>query len=418
MLWNIKGGRVLWRLQQAFGRLPPSCQEHRFQWTTVFPASAFQQIFDEPCSLTASVFEGAPLSGLSPSMRGKLLARVAQNIDAELHPRSYVSEATPGLCVNGARRGCNNAEYDWHRDALRIECKSSQMHWDSCHNYWKFRFQGIKFPYDGMRCEAAFDELHLVFYTPRRLYLYRHDLVLGVSSTGKETSSQGHQIQIVGPKRERDWCLALEQILVKLDSLTNTCQHIVNLPLDNDRLNFPAVSSSTLRKRLAYSTVPLADLSPSVRGARIEALVRALEGKLQPFANISDVTVGRRTNGTRRSHHHAEYDWNRNGIRVECKSGQLRWDQGKRRWSVRFANIKVNSFDDLLLALYTPRGIYVINHNVSFRPTSTGKDTESRGCELRINGPLDEECWSVALDVVLLKLANRSCHHVAWIVFD
>ena len=44
-------------------------------------------------------------------------------------------------------------------------------------------------------------------------------MVQGVSSAGKRTATMGYQMNIVGPKSEADWRVALEEhILPKLDA--------------------------------------------------------------------------------------------------------------------------------------------------------------------------------------------------------
>ena len=55
--------------------------------------------------------------------------------------------------------------------------------------YWKLLFQDVKLAYGD--APAAFDELLLAVYTPRGVYLYRHDLRLGVSTRGKKTAAAG-----------------------------------------------------------------------------------------------------------------------------------------------------------------------------------------------------------------------------------
>ena len=51
----------------------------------------------------------------------------------------------------------------------------------------------------------SFDELIIAFYTPRGIYLYRHDMQLGVIPPIKGLESHGHSILIEGPRRETDW---------------------------------------------------------------------------------------------------------------------------------------------------------------------------------------------------------------------
>lgn len=96
-----------------------------------------------------------------------------------------------------------------------MECKSSMLHWNSCSQYWSVSFVGIQ----GLRQhDAIFDELLLVVYTPLGLYIYRHSLEFGLSSTGKAIETGGHKVCIYGPSKEKNWRVALQAILSKLDA--------------------------------------------------------------------------------------------------------------------------------------------------------------------------------------------------------
>ena len=66
---------------------------------------------------------------------------------------------------------------------------------------------------------AGLDELLLALYTPRGLYIYQHDLAVGVTRAGQRTALQGYQVRLEGPTRERSWEAALDgAILPKLDA--------------------------------------------------------------------------------------------------------------------------------------------------------------------------------------------------------
>merc|ERR1712050_549437 len=98
-------------------------------------------------------------------------------------------------------------------------------------------------------------------------------------------------------------------------------------------------------------------------------------------------------NGRCRSRNGAEYDWLCNGRKVECKSSQLRWDVHRKCWVFRFSNVKLFShggssgaaFDDLLLALYTPRGIYIYSHDLTTGVATNGKITGVSGCVVHLS---------------------------------
>ena len=69
-----------------------------------------------------------------------------------------------------------------------------------------------------VRAAAPFDELLLAAYTPRGVYIYRHDQRTGASTNGKHTARLGHSVQFGGPRGEPDWRPALEAALSKMDA--------------------------------------------------------------------------------------------------------------------------------------------------------------------------------------------------------
>ena len=114
------------------------------------------------------------------------------------------------------------APYDWQRDGRRVACKSAQLKWDTSRRYWKLQFRDVKLGGEGT--EAAFDELLLAAYTPRGIYLYRHDGRLGVSTSGKATAATGRNIKVLGPYDEADWASALDEaVLPKLEERGCDC---------------------------------------------------------------------------------------------------------------------------------------------------------------------------------------------------
>lgn len=77
-------------------------------------------------------------------------------------------------------------------------------------------FAGIKLARLTKR-SVLFDELLLGLYTPRGIYIYRHDMYFGVSSCGVATAEAGYSIQLYGPCGTLQWDHALSAILRKLD---------------------------------------------------------------------------------------------------------------------------------------------------------------------------------------------------------
>merc|ERR1712232_1242395 len=127
-----------------------------------------------------------------------------------------------GFCVNGHPRGRSRTEYDWLRGDLRIECKSAQLRWDRHSKRWRLQFYNIKMKSHIRFSEALFDELLLALYTPRGVYIYRHDLIVGVTSNGRSTESEGSGIIIT--HMGQDWFSALDGMLLKLDN--SECERV------------------------------------------------------------------------------------------------------------------------------------------------------------------------------------------------
>lgn len=124
--------------------------------------------------------------------------------------------------------GCP-APYDWMRDGVRVECKSSQLSWCTIKQHWKFHFCSVKMArYMGQ--SRVFDELQLVLYSPRGIHVYHPDLALGVASAGVFTQTEGYSVVIRGPRNVMCWSQGLDAILSKLDR--SGCRPIAFVPWD------------------------------------------------------------------------------------------------------------------------------------------------------------------------------------------
>ena len=181
----------------------------------VVPASHFERELGYR-TVTATTFAGVPLASHDSVTRGKVLTAFARCHDAELHPGATFEDAVAGEDVSGRRRGQHQAAYDWQRDGRRVACKGAQLAWNRDKEYWKLQFRDVKLATAGGR-DAAFDELLLAAYTPEGLHLFRHDLRAGVSTSGVSTAAVGKVINFDGPKYERNWHVALGEILGKVE---------------------------------------------------------------------------------------------------------------------------------------------------------------------------------------------------------
>lgn len=352
---------------------------------------------------------------LSPGLRGNMIGDLARSVDSEVNPGSSIGDAIPGECIDGSRRGLPRAEYDWSRDGLRIECKSSLMAWRIAQKRWIFEFTDVK------HSQAMFDELWLVLYSPKCLYFYRHDGKLGLTSRGHNTRVDGHRIYLRGPIHVEDWSSSLASILEMLDSESNDCTRLYVMPTIDYRIEILMRRLPGNTAHHVYQYAPLGQLSPTSRALRIQQLVRCVDGMLNPHSLISDPVPGYTANGVRRHVTQAEYDWCRDGSRIECKSGQLTWDKYWGRWKAAFSKIKVARdvspclFDELLLALYTPRGIYIYKHDLRLGLSSCGSKSASWGHQVQLYGPNAEENWAISLDIILAKLDASGCERIAYV---
>ena len=73
--------------------------------------------------------------------------------------------------------------------------------------------------------------LLLAAYTPEGVYLFQHDGMAGLSTTGKSTAATGKEIVFVGPKNEPDWRVALPEILEKVEA--KGCRRRAFVPWDS-----------------------------------------------------------------------------------------------------------------------------------------------------------------------------------------
>ena len=226
-----------------------------------------------------AAFARAPLAELGPGPRRAALAKLVKTVDRQLHPEATFAEgARTRLESPRVRRAHASIELDdegtgpgrywekecsWRRDGQRVMVRSAQMNWEASHGRWRFLFSGIRLPaaaprakgggvsdggsVDGegeaadrrahasfdefRRAHASFDELLLVLYTPRGCYVYRHDLSLGLTRTGRVNALQGFHIKLHGPVREESWAAALDDtILPKLDA---ACKRLAFVAFEN-----------------------------------------------------------------------------------------------------------------------------------------------------------------------------------------
>ncbi|CAE8683999.1 unnamed protein product [Polarella glacialis] len=138
---------------------------------------------------------------MSCSQRGFIIQERVQAVDALLNPTAVIQPGCPGTCINGKLRAPNNSRWDWDRNGHRVECKSGRLSFVASEKSWQLQFKAIKINHN------VLDDLLLALFTPRGIYVYRHNLCFGLSRTGKVLDTEGHQIQIYGKRGITDWIL-------------------------------------------------------------------------------------------------------------------------------------------------------------------------------------------------------------------
>jgi hypothetical protein len=95
-----------------------------------------------------------------------------------------------------------------------------------------------------------------------------------------------------------------------------------------------------------------------------------------------------------------------------------------RRFQFKRAKLDLNdgeglpSFDELLLALYTPAGVYFYRHDGQLGVSSVGLLTAVTGHDIKVYGPRGERDWSAALhESILPKLDTSDCEQLAIVTF-
>ena len=147
-----------------------------------------------------------PLSTLSTA-RGDVLERVVRRF-LEYSTGNSATDPVLGTTLTGKKRGRNTAPYDFLLGDRRVEVKSAQLAWDRWDKLWRALWQGIK--------PDEHDDLYLALYTPYGVYIYLHDGVYGVSTSGKAQAASGGRVQARGPRSEPSIAKATASVCEKL----------------------------------------------------------------------------------------------------------------------------------------------------------------------------------------------------------
>lgn len=380
-------------------------------------ASQFQHILGKT-TLTEQVYAGNPLAAVSYSRRGFLLQKWAKRFLAEKYPDLSMLQPHPGQCIDGRKRSTHNAEYDVLFGGRRVKLKSAQLCFNRHRSCWEVTWRGIKLQFPGCRSKPAFDDLYVTLLTPGGLHLFKHDLSTGVSRDGQRTEQMGHVIQLYGSSKDSSWKAAAERIVDRLCS-KGSCLDLGYTQI-GDRLVQELLWEDHDSGVAFYKDTPLAFMNGAARGNLIQWLVFEVDQHLHGQSTFS-FPEGEETylgSGRIRGSANTTTDWIRDGMRIETKHAKLCYNEKAQRWQCRFQGIKKDLFDELLLAIYSPEGIFIFLYNNSLHLTLSGVYTECLGHQLCLCGPVHEPQPSHALKAILAKLSSCKCQHVATILWD
>ena len=300
-----------------------------------------------------------------------------------------------------AEGGVYHAEYDFRLNGRRVEIKSSQLKWNTGNGTWYVSFGGLKF--------GAFDDLYLVIFSPQRLDLIKHDLTTGISMSGPLRQCISSGIKIYGKAQVPE---ALDTVLAKLCEGGNS--------LHVDRTNIDDSAFKTLCDRHAgythqfYHEVPLALVNPTVRGLRVEKIVMEVDQRINANSTFAEPGPEDAIDGKRLGKHRASCDWTRDGKRIEVKHSQLRFAEDARSWCCTFERVKRTCFDELLLVIYSPRGLDIFKHDGSYAFRRGHPSTEA----IKLCAGTLALDWPSALQTIEAKLESNGCPRIAQILWD
>ena len=384
-------------------------------WFVTFSASQFQYLWDD-VGEAARAYDGHPLAELNPARRGVLFQEWARQMLQQKYPASTFADANPGTRANGQRRSRAQAEFDFKMDCKKVEVKSASLQWaaGNCSS-WSFLFSAVKFPHLFFPEKASFDALYLVLFSPKWLHLIKHDMRTAISGSGLSTPVSGHKIHIRGA-RGATWQDSVDAILHKFCT-GGDCSLVARASISDGLI------SSLCKKHGDYASKffcgkPFSSMNPQLRGCRMEKLVFQIDQMLHPSSSFS-VPCGELTfSGGKRGQNTTSADWIRDGRRIEAKHGKLSFCPLNQNWCCTFYGIKQGCFDELLLAVYSPKGLDVFKYHGAFGLTSTGKRTEIKGKHVKIQAPRGELDPWIALQCIIAKLEGNNCPHIASVVWD
>ena len=364
-------------------------------------ASEFKHIWAD-AGRTAEIYDNHRLAIMNPTRRSMVLEDWARMMLEEAGTNCEIQDPVPGKRIDGQRRSVYHAEYDFLSNGRRVEIKSSQLKWNAGSGTWEVHFGGVRF--------KAFDDLYLVIFSPQWADLIKHDLTTGISMSGPFSQSRGSGIKICG---KAQWPEALDTILAKLCEGGNSL-HVGRASIDDSAIKTLFDHHQGYSSQF-YGEDPLASMSPQLRGVRVEKIVLEVDGLIHTNSTFAEPDLEYRIDGKRRGKGKASYDWIRDEKRIEVKHSQLSFVENRRYWYwyCAFHEVKRTCFDELLLVIYSPRGLDIFKHDGSYALSS------SRASErIDLRAGKDELDWLSALQTIEAKLESNGCPRIAQILWD
>ena len=361
-------------------------------------ASQFKHIWAD-MGKTAEIYNNHPLAIMNSCRRSHVLEDWARMMLEETG--CEIQDPVPGKCIDGGRRGVYHAEYDVLVNGRRVEIKSSQLKWDHLYRTWTVSFGRVKF--------GEFDDLYLVIFSPQWVDLVKHDLTTGISKPGLlRECSRGSKIKICG---KGQWSEALEDILARLCERGNSL-HVGRTSIDDSACKTLCDRHDGYTSQF-YCEDPLASMSPQLRGLRVEKIVMEVDRLIHANSTFAEPGLEYAIDGKRRGKHRASYDWIRDGKRIEVKHSQLSFNNRGCRWYCTFSCVRRACFDELLLVIYSPRGLDIFKHDGSY-----GLSTARASQSISLCAGTRALDWLSALQTIEAKLESNGCPRVAQILWS
>ncbi|CAK9043122.1 unnamed protein product [Durusdinium trenchii] len=172
---------------------------------------------------------------------------------------------------------------------------------------------------------------------------------------------------------------------------------------------------------MRHSGHALSLLSGTRRGMILQDFCRKELARLHPHSKIEEPLRSTCCNGARRSASQAEYDFGMDARKVKCRSAQMSWNRAMMRWRVLFPKVKLPrsgfwdeaAFDDLYLTIFSPNSLHIIKHDLQTGVSTVGKQTESHGHQISVQGTRGQECWQTARHHILNRFLTKGCELVS-----